>query len=124
MQHYTGVKECKTMLNMNPAQPCIDMQLTLFATVRRPNLARLGQMLKPLVAEVAKYTPGYQIVVGPLVDAGRLVISVRVKGVGDYLPDYAGNLDIINCAAVATAERISRYQNQADVVPIRGQVKS
>jgi len=38
---------------------------------------------------------------------GILILSVRVKGAGDYLPKYAGNLDIINCAAIRVAERIA-----------------
>ena len=48
--------------------------------------------------------PGYQLLLGPLVENDRIVIMFRVKGLGDYLPEYAGNLDIINCAAIAMAE--------------------
>jgi len=40
----------------------------------------------------------------PVYENGRIVISARVTGLGDYLPQYAGNLDIINCAALAAAE--------------------
>jgi acetaldehyde dehydrogenase len=36
------------------------------------------------------------------------VITVKVQGIGDYLPSYAGNLDIINCAAIATAEEYAK----------------
>jgi acetaldehyde dehydrogenase len=38
---------------------------------------------------------------------GILILSIRVRGVGDYLPSYAGNLDIINCAAIKLAESIA-----------------
>jgi acetaldehyde dehydrogenase (acetylating) len=42
--------------------------------------------------------------VPPVYENGRIVVSARVTGLGDYLPQYAGNLDIINCAALAAAE--------------------
>jgi acetaldehyde dehydrogenase len=111
LRHFTGVSHCKTMLNLNPAVPCIDMQVTIFATVENPDLKKLAQVLQPLLERVAYYTPGYELIVGPLVDDGRLVVTVRVRGLGDYLPAYAGNLDIINCAAVATAERYAESRN-------------
>ena len=38
----------------------------------------------------------------------RIVVMIRVKGLGDYLPQYAGNLDIINCAAIAMAEEYAK----------------
>jgi acetaldehyde dehydrogenase (acetylating) len=113
LRRYTGVKDCKTMLNLNPATPCIDMQLTIYATVTKPDLQKLDQMLQPLLARVTRYTPGYQITVGPVADEDRLIVTVQVRGVGDYLPAYAGNLDIINCAAVATAEKFAMQRNNA-----------
>ena len=39
---------------------------------------------------------------------GRIVTMVKVEGLGDYLPEYAGNLDIINCAAIAMAEEYAK----------------
>jgi acetaldehyde dehydrogenase len=57
-----------------------------------------------LVENVRKYVPGYEIILGPIVENGRIVVMARVRGLGDYLPAYAGNLDIINCAAIAMAE--------------------
>jgi acetaldehyde dehydrogenase (acetylating) len=39
---------------------------------------------------------------------GVVVLSIRVKGTGDYLPEYAGNLDIINCAAIKITEKLSQ----------------
>jgi acetaldehyde dehydrogenase len=47
-----------------------------------------------------------------MLDAGRIVIMVKVRGRGDYLPEYAGNLDIINCAAIAIAEEHARKHMQ------------
>ena len=65
-------------------------------------------MLLPLVEKIRKYVPGYEVILGPLVENDRIVVMVRVRGLGDYLPAYAGNLDIINCAAIAMAEEYAR----------------
>jgi acetaldehyde dehydrogenase len=46
------------------------------------------------------------MIVPPVYEQDRIVVMVRVTGLGDYLPSYAGNLDIINCAAIATAEQM------------------
>jgi acetaldehyde dehydrogenase (acetylating) len=94
----------KAILNLNPAQPCVHMQTTVMAKVRRPNLERTRECVAKMVTTIRGYVPGYQVVVDPIWENGRLITMVRVDGLGDYLPRYAGNLDIINCAAVAFAE--------------------
>jgi acetaldehyde dehydrogenase len=57
--------------------------------------------------KIQSYVPGYEVIVGPTIENGRIVVMVRVRGLGDYLPAYAGNLDIINCAAIAVAEKFA-----------------
>jgi acetaldehyde/propanal dehydrogenase len=54
--------------------------------------------------EVQKYVPGYKLVNGPVFDGKRVSIFLEVEGLGDYLPKYAGNLDIMTAAAARTAE--------------------
>jgi len=103
----------KAILNLNPAQPCIDMQTTIFAKVAEPRLDRLVAFLPGIVAKIQAYVPGYEVIVGPVLESGRIVVMVRVKGLGDYLPSYAGNLDIINCAAIAAAEEYARHGSRA-----------
>ena len=98
----------KAILNVNPARPCVDMQTTIFATVPDPDLAALRRELVTTSARVRRYVPGYEIIVGPTVENGRITVMTRVRGRGDYLPPYAGNLDIVNCAAVAFAEELAR----------------
>ena len=102
---FSGANNTKVILNLNPAQPCINMQTTVFAKVKNPNIERLNSVVKTVAARVQQYVPGYEIIVSQMMDNGRIVIMVRVKGLGDYLPEYAGNLDIINCAALAVAEK-------------------
>jgi acetaldehyde dehydrogenase len=84
------------------------MQTTLLAKVSDPNMPELKRRLDDIVKRVRQYVPGYEVIVGPTVENGRVVVMVRVRGLGDYLPAYAGNLDIINCAAVAVAEAHAR----------------
>ena len=57
-----------------------------------------------MMAEVQKYVPGYKLVNGPVFDGKRVSIYLEVEGLGDYLPKYAGNLDIMTAAAARTAE--------------------
>jgi acetaldehyde dehydrogenase (acetylating) len=108
IQKFSGAKRSKAILNLNPAQPCINMQTTIFAKVAEPNLDALKPKLDEMVRKVQAYVPGYEVIVGPTVENGRIVVMVRVKGLGDYLPAYAGNLDIINCAAIAMAEEYAK----------------
>jgi acetaldehyde dehydrogenase len=108
VRHFARVPRAKAILILNPAQPCIDMQTTVFAKVGRPNLERLDAAVDALVARIQSYVPGYRLVVRPTLDNGRIAMIIRVQGIGDYLPAYAGNLDIINCAAIATAEHFAR----------------
>lgn len=105
LKHFSGAAKTKTILNLNPAEPCVDMQATIFAKVKNPNISKLTELLKKLVENLREYVPGYEVILGPILDNGRIVVMVRVRGLGDYLPSYAGNLDIINCAAVAMAEK-------------------
>jgi acetaldehyde/propanal dehydrogenase len=69
--------------------------------------------VKQMVAEVQTYVPGYRLLNDPIVDGNRVTISVEVEGLGDFLPKYAGNLDIMTSAALKTAEMIARRKAQA-----------
>lgn len=105
IKKFCNVKKVKAILNLNPAVPCINMQTTVMAKVENPDLESLKSFLIKQVELVKTYVPGYEIIVGPVFENGRIIVSVRVKGLGDFLPSYAGNLDIINCAAIAAAEK-------------------
>ncbi len=109
LKKFSGAAKTKAILNLNPATPCIDMQTTIMAKVENPDIEKLKPLLNEIVHRIQSYVPGYQIVVGPLVENGRIVVTIKVKGLGDYLPAYAGNLDIINCAAIAMAEEYARH---------------
>jgi acetaldehyde/propanal dehydrogenase len=60
--------------------------------------------VRSMIHEVQKYVPGYRLVNGPVIEDKRVSIYLEVEGLGDYLPRYAGNLDIMTAAAARTAE--------------------
>lgn len=108
IKKFSGVKHAKAILNLNPALPCINMQTTIFAKTDHLDIKALNKELNPIVADIKKYVPGYELILEPTYENGRASIMIRVIGLGDYLPEYAGNLDIINCAAIAMAEEFAQ----------------
>ena len=104
---FTSCENCKVILNLNPANPCVDMQTTMFIKAEGIKLdEEFQEKLNDRIKMVRQYVPNYEMVMTPVINDGVLILGVRVKGAGDYLPSYAGNLDIINCAAINVAERI------------------
>lgn len=108
LKEFSGAARTKAILNLNPAEPCVDMRATIFAKVKNPDIAKLFEVLMELVKKIREYVPGYEVILGPIMENDRIVVMVKVRGLGDYLPAYAGNLDIINCAAIAMAEEYAR----------------
>ncbi|GDX24974.1 acetaldehyde dehydrogenase [Actinomycetes bacterium] len=108
LKEFSGATRTKAILNLNPAEPCVDMQTTIYARVRNPNIEKLSVKINALVEKIREYVPGYEVILGPIIENDRIVVMIRVRGLGDYLPAYAGNLDIINCAAIAMAEEYAR----------------
>jgi acetaldehyde dehydrogenase len=104
----TGAQRAKAILILNPANPPIDMQTTIYAKIANPDLPAIQTSVAAMVEKLKQYVPGYQLIVPPTAEGGKVIITVKVVGAGDYLPQYAGNLDIINCAAIAMAERIAQ----------------
>jgi len=113
VKQFSGAKKTKAILVLNPAQPCINMQTTVFARVANPDMERLKPAIDAMVKKIQAYVPGYQIAVSPTLENGRIMVMVRVQGLGDFLPSYAGNLDIINCAAIAMAEEYAKARQSA-----------
>jgi acetaldehyde dehydrogenase len=104
LSRFSGCNHTKAILNLHPALPCVHMQTTVLAKIPKLDLERTRASIQETVALIKTYVPGYQSLIEPVLESGRLVTTVKVDGLGDYLPKYAGNLDIINCAAIAFAE--------------------
>jgi acetaldehyde/propanal dehydrogenase len=100
-----GAKQGKAIIIINPADPPLIMRDTEHCLVEgTPNEAAITASVHEMVKEVQKYVPGYRLVNGPVFDGKRVSIYLEVEGLGDYLPKYAGNLDIMTAAAARTAE--------------------
>jgi acetaldehyde dehydrogenase (acetylating) len=108
IQLFSQCTRSKAIINLNPAVPCVDMQTTVFAKITKPDLEATKAAVQKMVAILQTYIPGYELIFEPLLENGRMAVMVRVRGLGDYLPSFAGNLDIINCAAVAAAEAFAK----------------
>ncbi len=105
---FSECNRSKAILNLNPAVPCVDMQTTVFAKINNPDLEATKIAIHKMVAKLQTYIPGYELILEPMLENGRLAVMVRVRGLGDYLPSFAGNLDIINCAAISAAEAFAK----------------
>ena len=116
-----GAKTSKAIIILNPADPPIMMRNTVYCSLP-PEAAVPGELqdkivesINDMVKVVQEYVPGYELVAEPQFDEaneawggwGRVTLLVRVRGAGDYLPEYAGNLDIITSAATRTADLIA-----------------
>jgi acetaldehyde/propanal dehydrogenase len=73
-------------------------------TEEDPDEAAIAASLAAMVKEVQRYVPGYRLKNGPVFDGRRVSVFLEVEGLGDYLPRYAGNLDIMTAAALRTGE--------------------
>lgn len=100
-----GAAKGKAIIIVNPAEPPLIMRDTVHClTEDTPDEARITASVHAMIAEVRRYVPGYKLVNGPVFDGKRVSIYLEVEGLGDYLPKYAGNLDIMTAAAARTAE--------------------
>ena len=100
-----GAKKGKAIIIINPAEPPLIMRDTVHVlTETEPDEAAIRKSVQDMMAEVQKYVPGYRLVNGPVFDGKRVSMYLEVEGLGDYLPKYSGNLDIMTAAAARTAE--------------------
>jgi acetaldehyde dehydrogenase len=116
LEEIGGAAHGKAIIILNPADPPILMRNTVFCALPEgtDHEAVLGSVQR-MVADVAAYVPGYRLKNRPVIEEGpfdtpggtvphRVVVLLEVEGAGDYLPSYAGNLDIMTAAAVRVAE--------------------
>jgi acetaldehyde/propanal dehydrogenase len=100
-----GAKKGKAIIVINPAEPPLIMRDTVHClTEGVPDQAAITASVHAMIKEVQKYVPGYRMVNGPVFDGKRVSIFLEVEGLGDFLPKYSGNLDIMTAAAARTAE--------------------
>lgn len=86
----------------------MDMQTTIFVKIDNPEMIILKEEINKMIFKIQQYVPGYTLLIPPTIESDRILMMVKVQGLGDYLPKYAGNMDIINCAAIAMAEEYAK----------------
>lgn len=100
-----GADRGKAIIVINPAEPPILMRDTIHClTVDPVQEQAVRASIGNMVAKVQEYVPGYRLICDPVIEGRRVSIHVQVEGLGDFLPKYAGNLDIMTAAALKTAE--------------------
>lgn len=100
-----GAEEGKAIIIINPAEPPLIMRDTIHCLTKdAPDQQAITDSVREMIAEVQKYVPGYTLKNGPVFDGTRVSIYMEVEGLGDFLPKYAGNLDIMTAAGLRTGE--------------------
>ncbi|MEB3236036.1 MAG: acetaldehyde dehydrogenase (acetylating) [Candidatus Sericytochromatia bacterium] len=111
-----GAGTGKAIIILNPAEPPMMMRDTVHCILEGdPDVAAIRASVQAMQEAVRAYVPGYRIVNGPVFEECRVSIFLEVEGLGDHLPTYAGNLDIMTCAAVATGEAMVRSLTRSEV---------
>lgn len=113
-----GAERGKAIIILNPVEPPLMMRNTVFCAIPAEAAEagivrdRLDESIHTMVDAVQEYVPGYALRADPQYDPpraawrgmARVTVPLEVRGRGDYLPDYAGNLDIITAAAARVGD--------------------
>ena len=112
-----GADKGKAIIILNPAEPPIMMRNTVYALVEEGKMNE--QAIRESIAEMEKtvqsYVPGYHLRTEPIFEGNKVTVLIEVKGAGDYLPEYSGNLDIMTSAAVRVAEEFAKNTQKETV---------
>ncbi|WP_082743953.1 acetaldehyde dehydrogenase (acetylating) [Alicyclobacillus mali (ex Roth et al. 2021)] len=121
LESIAGAKRGKAIIILNPADPPILMRDTVYCMIEEASKSVVDRVLESIhemVRQVQTYVPGYRLNRDPIVMGNVVSISLEVEGLGDYLPVYAGNLDIMTAAAVKFGEEYAKYKLAAEGVEI------
>ncbi|MFC7528511.1 acetaldehyde dehydrogenase (acetylating) [Actinoplanes sp. GCM10030250] len=107
-----GAGRGKAIIVLNPAEPPLIMRDTIFCAVdRAADTEAISVSVKSMAGEIARYVPGYRLTdepqFDPVGDVLRVGIFLEIEGAADFLPGYAGNLDIMTAAATRVGERLA-----------------
>ncbi len=120
-----GATKGKAIIVLNPAEPPLVMRDTVFTLSEQADREKVRASIHKMVAEVQKYVPGYELhqevqfddisednpvfIEGIGFKSGlKTTVLLKVVGAGHYLPEYAGNLDIMTSAALAVGEKMMK----------------
>jgi acetaldehyde dehydrogenase len=111
-----GAGRGKAIIILNPVEPPMIMRDTVFCAISPDADAdAVTASVHAMVADVARYVPGYALRADPQFDPpsedwnghARVAVFIEVRGNGDYLPEWAGNLDIMTAAAARVGELLA-----------------
>jgi acetaldehyde dehydrogenase len=127
LEEVGGAAHGKAIIILNPADPPILMRNTVFCALPDGyDEAAVAAAIEDMVGRVARYVPGYRLKRPPVFEEGpfatpggpaaaRVVALLEVEGAGDFLPAYAGNLDIMTAAAVRVGEALAEARAEQGV---------
>ncbi len=114
-----GAKKGKAIIILNPADPPILMRNTIYVVPENDDVDEdaIVKSVEKMVGEVRTYVPGYRLKGAPVMDRRTTPLGIKrvvimlleVEGAGDFLPKYAGNLDVMTAAAYRTGELFARH---------------
>ncbi len=105
-------KKGKAIIILNPAEPPLMMRDTVHClTESEPDREAIASSVKSMIASVQTYVPGYRTSAEVVFEENRVSVFLEVEGLGDFLPTYSGNLDIMTAAALRTAEMIAEKRS-------------
>jgi acetaldehyde/propanal dehydrogenase len=120
LERVGGAKRGKAIIILNPADPPLIMRNTVHClTEEDPDRPAIARSIETMVAEVRHYVPGYRLKNDLVFDGRRVSVFLEIEGRGDYLPTYAGNLDIMTAAATRTGELLAEGLLRAGADPRR-----
>jgi len=109
LEQVGGATKGKAIIIINPAEPPLVMRDTVHCLTKdTPDEKAITESILNMAKEVQKYVPGYRIKNGPVFDGNRVSVFLEVEGLGDFLPRYSGNLDIMTAAGLRTAEMFAQ----------------
>jgi acetaldehyde dehydrogenase (acetylating) len=111
-----GAGRGKAIIVLNPAEPPILMRNTIYAVMDAADAGKIERAIESMIKRIKQYVSGYRLRAKPLIEdlandnhKKKVTLFIEVEGAGDYLPKYAGNLDIMTSAAVKVGEEIGRH---------------
>ena len=117
LKKYTGVDDIAVGLRVDEDNRKTKMITTITAITQGALKYSTEEQINKMIVAVQTYVPGYRLETMTQTKDG-VRIKVSVEGLGDYLPTHAGNLDIINCAAIAVAEQFAMLRQSESVSEI------